>query len=366
MKVLFLGDIVTGGILPYLEYSPLSEEIIQFLNSFDLRIATLETAIGDNLAFDRMKMEGRGNIIYSPIKSAQLLIEMGINVVSLANNHLFDLGVEGFRVTTQYLKAHNIAFTGAGENIEEAFKPVIIKRDNIKIAIIAACSSNASQVAYVPIATETKFGVAPLSEDRICEEITYYKKECDYVIVLPHWGKEYTHFPLKESVSLSKKMIEAGADLIIGSHTHTPQPKIRFKGKDIYFSLGNGLFPDFLITTPRPIWYPNPQTIDLTTIPHTYDYPFPVNSPLYRRWKESSRIGIAVETIITENEFKTSSRFTYLDELNALKLKRNRLLRIWLKFIEYFIKSKCYDEGMMLRRFKRIPYKVVKCLKYNR
>ena len=360
MNILFLGDIVTGGVLPFKDKTPISMDFARFLEKFDLRIATLETALGDDIPFDQVKMQGRGNIIYSPLNSAGLLTEMGINVVSLANNHVFDLGIEGFRSTIQYLHKHNILFTGAGKNINEAYKPIIIRHQDFTIAIIAACSYDASQVAYVPVATDTQYGIAPLDENYIYKHITELKKTHKYVIVLPHWGKEYTAFPLKESVRIAKKMINCGADLIVGSHTHMVQPKTKINGTEIYFSLGNGLFPDFYINTPRPIWYPDKNHTDLDSIPVTYNYPFPVTQPLRRNWTESSRIGLAVDAQIDSTSLSSCGRFTYLTKDNILTLKDSRFPTIKLSIIGHFALSPFYDGGKLLALIKRIIRKISK------
>ncbi len=359
MKILFLGDVVPGGVLPYLDYSPLSLEIMGHINNHDLRVATLETPLGDDLPFDSTKMGGRSNIIYSPTSTGTLLLNMGINVVSLANNHIFDLGFEGFLSTKSILKEQGILFTGAGKNIEEALQPVIIDNCNSKIAIIAACSCDMNQVGYVPVATENSFGVAPLDMNRICYHIRQLKKTCDFVVVLPHWGKEYSNFPLKESISLAKTMIKAGADLIIGSHTHSPQPKMIYQGKEIYYSLGNGLFPDFYINTPRPIWYPDSEQTDLKKIPITYDYPFPVTSPLRRVWRDFSRIGMAVSATFEKKKISTSSIFSFLNEKNVLTIKQQRRMKYKLDLIRCFMKLPIYDEGKNYLRYHSLIKRIL-------
>jgi|GEM_PF-6979676 len=84
--LVFLGDIVPGGILHY-KTDFVFEEIQSYLSKFEYRIATLEAAIGDNYAFDAEKMNGRKNIIYSKSFNIQKIIELNINIVSLANNH---------------------------------------------------------------------------------------------------------------------------------------------------------------------------------------------------------------------------------------------------------------------------------------
>lgn len=99
-----------------------SAEIQSYLSKFEYRIATLEAAIGDNYPFDAEKMNGRKNIIYSKNADIQKMIELNINIVSLANNHIFDLGLDGFKNTISLLDKYNILYCGAGLNIVEASK----------------------------------------------------------------------------------------------------------------------------------------------------------------------------------------------------------------------------------------------------
>lgn len=352
MKIVFWGDILPGGILPYLKTDPLSESVKQIIGDNEIGVGTLECAIGDNLPFDSEKMKGRANIIYAPTSTANLLVQMGIKIVSLANNHIFDLGKEGLISTINFLKQNGILYTGAGENIDEAVKPVIIEREGIKIAFIAGCTYDSKQVAYVPIASNDHYGIVPLESEEILLKIKECKKTCDYVVLLAHWGKEYSHFPLESSKKLAQLFINSGVDLIIGGHTHTAQPECNINGKKVFFSLGNGLFPDFLMNKPRPIWYPDPTTFDIGSIPSTLAYPYPVDRPLLRVWPTYSRIGILAECKISKNKIYCKRRFVRLSNENVIEICRDTNLHIWLKIISIFIKTPLYDEGRFITRVR--------------
>lgn len=354
MKILFWGDIMPGGILPYTKTDPLTPKIKNCIREADLVVGTLECAIGDGLAYDSVKMKGRANIIYAPEESSSLLTRMRFNVMSLANNHIFDLGVEGLRSTIDFLNRHKISFTGAGENIEEALRPVIIDTDGIRIAFIAGCTYDPSQVAYVPVATKEKYGIASLEGPEILLQIKKCKETCDYVIILAHWGKEYSKFPLKSSKKLSKDFVEAGADLIIGSHTHMVQPKMSIKGKQIFFSLGNGLFPDFLMTPPRPIWYPKPTEISIGAFPVTKEYPYPVEKNILRKWPESSRTGMIVITSVSKAHMDSSERFIELSDENTISIVDAFCLKSKLRAIGLFLQTAIYDEGLLIRKGRNL------------
>ena len=136
LKLLFVGDIMPGGVLHYQDLF-YTDGIKQFMQKFDLRIGTLEVAIGDNIPFDKEKMKGRMNIIYCKNSDAQKLLDLDINIVSLANNHIFDLGIEGLENTKQILSENNIKYCGAGKNIKEASEPIIMNYNGKRIVFLA-------------------------------------------------------------------------------------------------------------------------------------------------------------------------------------------------------------------------------------
>ena len=171
MKIIFLGDIMPGGVLDYQEQF-CTEEVKDYLKEYDLRVGTLETAIGDGIPFDKEKMKGRMNIIYSKNNSINRVVELNIDIVTLANNHIFDLGVEGLENTKRILLENNIRFCGAGKNLEEASKPVIIERDGKSFVFLAYCDYDPASVAYVPVATENSYGINPLVIENVVSEIT--------------------------------------------------------------------------------------------------------------------------------------------------------------------------------------------------
>lgn len=98
MNMFFCGDIMPGGVLPYQD-KYITSELLGFMHGFDFRIGTLEAAIGTNLRYDPVKMAGRQNIVYARDEDFFRVKEMGFDVVSLANNHIWDLGEAGLRNT---------------------------------------------------------------------------------------------------------------------------------------------------------------------------------------------------------------------------------------------------------------------------
>ena len=354
MKLLFCGDIMPGGVLPYNDRY-ISKEMQEYLQSFDLIVGTLETAIGTNIPFDEVKMSGRMNIIYSRNEDFYRIKELGVNIVSLANNHIGDLGEAGLANTIEILKENNVRFCGAGHNIEEASQPLIIEHNDKKIVILAYCSSDPNQVAYVPVATKDSWGINPFDINTVNQDIKKYKAQCDYVIVMAHWGKEYSSYPMKEIKRYSYAMANSGADIIIGTHTHSVQPHITHKRTHIYYSLGNFLFPDFYMHPPRPIYYPMEE--EIPNIKTSYTYPFPVTEPLKRVWKPQSRLGMVAEVEIS-NKIRVTDKYLVLDSNNVLYPYSNKMLELKLKLIGALVKLPFYNEGKYIALAKRIVAKI--------
>lgn len=359
-----------GGVLAY-QKEYISNEVIAYMQNFDLRIGTLEAAIGTNLSYDGVKMQKRCNIIYARDEDFFRVQEMGINVVSLANNHVFDLGEEGLRNTIALLEENGIQYCGAGMNIEEASKPAILSVENKSIAILACCMYGNKYLGHVELAGRNKSGVNPLDIDKFVMDIKEAKMKYDYVIVMPHWGKEYQYFPLPECKMMAYKMIDAGADCVIGSHSHNIQPVVKYNSKYIYFGLGNFLFPDYYMYPPRPIWYPN-ENVDLHLLKKVIGYPFPIEQPMLSVWNGRSRIGMIAEFKFEQNNIIESKyRLTYLSVKNVVCfytcfnsiLKKNRMY--WMgKVIKcrfYVAFLRCYDSRFnFLRRFVHLFSRLLK------
>lgn len=303
-----------GGVLPY-QAQYISPELLEYMRLFDFRIGTLEAAIGNNLPFDPVKMEGRQNIIYARNEDFFRVKEMGFDVVSLANNHVWDLGEEGLKNTLKLLEKNDIKYCGAGLNAADASKPAVIEKDGKKIAILAYCMFGNKYLGYVELAKENKAGVNPLIIGKVTEDIRKAKRAYDKVIVMPHWGREYLCEPLSECIQMAKRMICAGADAIVGSHPHQVQPLVYFRGKPVCFSLGNFLFPDFYMYPPRPIWYPD-SVEEINELEDVVGYPFPIDKPIRQVWNPFSRYGCVMGLDWEKGTLSVNLRHVHLSENN--------------------------------------------------
>ncbi len=187
-------------------------------------------------------LKGKAYTFRGDPSRVELLDTLGVDVVSVANNHVFDYGEVGLLDTLDTLRAAGMPFTGAGVNLEEAQKPVYFIAGGKKIAICAG-----TQIERTLNFTQEATGISPgvlkcLHPEIFCEEIRQAKANSDYVIVIPHWGTEGNANYGEDQVVLAKKFVEAGADVIIGGHTHCLQAVEYMDDVPIFYSLGNYWF----------------------------------------------------------------------------------------------------------------------------
>lgn len=167
---------------------------------------------------------------------------LGVDLVSLANNHAYDYGEEALIDTMDTLTEAGIPYVGAGRDLEEAMKPVYYIINGGKIAFVSATQIERSTL-YTKEATETSAGVLRTKDPtKFVSVIEEAKKNSDLVMVYVHWGTEHEEYIDGTQRPLANAFIDAGADLIIGAHTHCLQGIEYYKGVPIVYSLGNYWF----------------------------------------------------------------------------------------------------------------------------
>lgn len=169
-----------------------------------------------------------------------MMQEIGVDIVTLANNHTLDFGTDALVDTAATLDGAGIKYVGAGANMERARQLQTIEVRGKTIGFLAA-----SRVYPDPdwVANSKKPGmVSGYDPTILLEEIKNAQDLCDYLVVYVHWGIERNETPEEYQRSLGKKIIDAGADLVIGSHPHVLQGVEYYNGKPICYSLGNFIF----------------------------------------------------------------------------------------------------------------------------
>ncbi len=207
--------------------------ITDTLQSADLRYCNLECPVSDR---------GRNlHHLYSfraDPKAIEGLRSAGFNVASQANNHAYDWGREALLDSLERLRAAGIEPVGAGPNALAAHYPLIVRVGSLRIAFLAYVDIDPKEAT----AGVDRPGVAWLDPAQALIDIRFSKPLADLVIVCPHWGVEYALKPTKGQIDLAHQMIDAGADLIVGSHPHVVQPVEKYHDRWIAYSLGNFIF----------------------------------------------------------------------------------------------------------------------------
>ncbi|PJA92182.1 hypothetical protein CO134_01465, partial [Candidatus Kuenenbacteria bacterium CG_4_9_14_3_um_filter_39_14] len=210
-------------------------KIRDYLKSADLVFGNLETPITEGPEIPDFEMVFRSNP-----GTEQTLKQAGFSVLSLANNHTPNFGEQGLKDTFNYLAEVGIKFVGAGNNEQEANQPVYIETKGIKFAFLAYNDTDIVPASYE--ATNSHAGTAFMRTEKMAEAVKEAKQKTDFVIISMHAGIEYTDKPNDSQVNFAHAAIDAGADLVIGHHPHVVQTMEKYKGKYIFYSLGNFVF----------------------------------------------------------------------------------------------------------------------------
>ena len=239
VSLTFVGDVIFADnvdvALKANGYDYPYRQVRSYLESADLTIANLETPLTERGSAAIKEYAYRSNP-----KALPAFKEAGFDLVNLANNHILDYGTIGLLDTFDHLDKAGIRWFGAGRNVAEAFKPVIVEKKGIKIAFLGLSKVVPTQEWK---AGKDRPGVAETYALKLpLEAIQNAKKQADLVIVVAHWGVERQDQPEKYQKDFARQYIDAGADLIVGGHPHVLQGFENYKGKWIAYSLGNFIF----------------------------------------------------------------------------------------------------------------------------
>ncbi len=249
----FGGDICFADnylVMQYLETTEnglsdcLAPEWFSQMQNADIAMLNNEFTISDR----GEPMANKAFTFRAATENTALYQELGVDFVTLANNHAYDFGEDAFLDTLQALKSYGIDYAGGGRNAEEAQRPFYYLVDGRKIAFVSA--TRAEKYILTPEAGENTPGVFRCYEpDRLKEVLAEAKQNSDYVVLFIHWGTEHSAALERVQETTSHEYIDAGADLIIGSHAHQLQGIEFYKGKAIFYNLGNFWFDGYPIET---------------------------------------------------------------------------------------------------------------------
>jgi poly-gamma-glutamate capsule biosynthesis protein CapA/YwtB (metallophosphatase superfamily) len=244
IKLLFTGNIVPARCVqarideldnPDYPY----EEVVQLISSADLAVGTLNATMSDS-----SKITGciTTFVLTGRPENAFALARAGFDAISTATNHIKNCGLtncgdRAFLDTLENLRQAAVRPIGAGVNLEEALKPQVFTLQGVDFAIVAL-----GEIEAMAFASENSPGIAVLDEENLRNTIQQARREADVVIVMPHWGPEYSAIPNYRQLNFARIAVEAGADLVVGDHTHTVQGYETIDGVPVFYGLGNFMF----------------------------------------------------------------------------------------------------------------------------
>ena len=249
VTTLWVGDIMLGRRVgqqiaaardPNLPFSGTADR----LHAADLTVGNLECTLSRN----GRPTQG-GDSFGADASSLAGLRDAGFDVLVLANNHLGDYGDGALRETLAVVCGGGFATTGAGENLAAALEPAVVERKGVRFGILAF-----NAIGETPAATDASAGAlsvrmpprtGPLNEQdlaRVTHAVRGLRSRAEVVVVYPHWGTQYVHEPVPEQRDVARRLVEAGATAVIGSHPHWVQGLDLHQSRLVAHSLGNFVF----------------------------------------------------------------------------------------------------------------------------
>lgn len=215
------------------------EDIINITQRAQITVGTLNAALSDypprtGCVQTFVLVGGSGN--------ADAMAWAGFDVMSVATNHikncgLYDCGDRAFFDTLANLERVNIQPVGAGENLSEALKPVVITQNGIRFGFVSL-----GEIEPSTFASKSAPGIAELNDTNLRQAIADAREVSDVVIGLPHWGSDYSFTPNYRQLQFAEVAVEAGVDLIIGNHAHVIQGMKEINGVPVFYGLGSFVF----------------------------------------------------------------------------------------------------------------------------
>jgi poly-gamma-glutamate capsule biosynthesis protein CapA/YwtB (metallophosphatase superfamily) len=248
LKIMAVGDIMLDQLtrqrLKEYDYTYPFAEVKELFKQGDVVFGNLESPISSR----GTPLPGKRYAFRAAPFSVKSLVDGGINMVSLANNHIMDYGEEALEDTLEILTEHNIAHAGAGMNLTDAHAGTYLEVQGYRVGLLAYTDDFAVPARFRSLwqAGEQKAGAALLHDrKKIKADIERMRLEVDVLLVSFHWGYEYTHRITAEQRELAYLAVESGADLVLGHHPHVPQGVEVYAGKPIVYSLSNFVFYPF-------------------------------------------------------------------------------------------------------------------------
>lgn len=241
VTIAFAGDTFFEGVIERrLAADPASvlAPVAPVLAAADIAVVNMETAIGVGGA-----PENKSFTFQAPPVALEAYRAAGVDVVSAANNHGMDFGIESFHETLQAERALGFPIVGIGANEAEAYAPQLFEVRGQRIAVLAASQMIDDHLVDSWTAGPAQPGLASaLRADRLVREVSVARMIADTVVVFLHWGVERQQCPADAQRTLAHQLVDAGADIVVGSHAHQLLAGGRMGDAVVHYGLGNFAF----------------------------------------------------------------------------------------------------------------------------
>jgi poly-gamma-glutamate capsule biosynthesis protein CapA/YwtB (metallophosphatase superfamily) len=326
--LLFGGDVHTGQVEIHV-----SQELRDITSKADIVTINLETPfvdVGSQFKYSTPHGEKTGSF-KSSSANVKALKDLGVDVACLANNHMCDFGCEGVENTIRVLEQNGICKVGAGNNIDEAERPIILSCKGIQIGFLAF---SFQKIQAYP-AGAGSFGCSVYDEKRTKSIIKELTHKVHAVIVQMHWGYTNYSYPTPEQIRIGRELIDAGATIVMGHHPHVIQGYEYYKKGLIVYSLGNLIFAPYQL---------NGRTVPLSRENHT---------------SMMCLAEISMEKI-ESLEFVHTRQVDVCNEIRLIHIKKDKRRRHFLNKISKPLHSVKYAEFYRRYTFRRILLRAVR------
>lgn len=221
-----------GGI-----YDCISPELAEVMEAADIMCLNNEFTYSTGGS----PLPGKAYTFRAAPERVEVLEQLGVDAVTLANNHVYDYGKEALLDTFAVLEEAGVPYFGAGRTLEEAMRPLYLEVEGKTVALVAA--SRAEKNKMTPQADDTEPGILRCYDTELfLQTIREAKANADFCIAFVHWGTEYSYELEQVQQDTGRQYLDAGADAVIGAHSHCLQGMEYYDGKPIIYSLGNYWF----------------------------------------------------------------------------------------------------------------------------
>ncbi|MCM1541320.1 MAG: CapA family protein [Blautia sp.] len=225
-------------------YDCISQELVEVMQAADIM------CLNNEFTYSRggSPLPGKAYTFRAAPERVAVLEQLGVDAVTLANNHVYDYGKEALTDTFAVLEDAGIPYFGAGRTLEDAMRPLYLEAEGKTIALVGASRAEKNQMT--PQATDTEPGILRCYDTELfLQAIREGKENADFCIAFVHWGTEYSFDLEQVQLDTGKEYLDAGADAVIGAHSHCLQGMEYYDGKPIIYSLGNYWFNEKTLDT---------------------------------------------------------------------------------------------------------------------